>query len=316
MAAPTNPFRYGALALDEAFTDRAPEIAELKADIVNGQDVLVFAPRRYGKSSLMWRVAQELMAEDVLIAQIDLMTAPTGAQLAAKLARTIHDDIASRLFRARERLRAFQGLRLRPTVTVDPDDASIGFSFDAAAAPEDLHATLERLLELPGQLAAERKRPVALVLDEFQEIVDIDPHLPTLMRAVFQAQPEVAHVYLGSKRHMMERLFNDENEPFWRSAKRIELGFIPPALFEQFIIDGFRKHERDIEPQVVESILAMTGGHPYGTQEISYYLWEETAAGETADGGKLDTALGKLLRSEHSHFSDLWDRASAHQRAL
>ncbi len=32
------------------------------------------------------------------------------------------------------------------------------------------------------------------------------------MRAVFQSQPDVAHVYLGSKRSMMARLFNDAME--------------------------------------------------------------------------------------------------------
>ncbi len=48
-----------------------------------------------------------------------------------------------------------------------------------------------------------------MVFDEFQEIVDIDPNLPRFMRAVFQRQPDVAHVYLGSKRHVMERIFND-----------------------------------------------------------------------------------------------------------
>ena len=60
--ADVNPFRFGALALDEAFTDREAEIAELRADVRNGQDVVVFAPRRYGKSSLVWRAAQELGA--------------------------------------------------------------------------------------------------------------------------------------------------------------------------------------------------------------------------------------------------------------
>ncbi len=64
------------------------------------------------------------------------------------------------------------------------------------------------------------------MLDEFQEVVDIDARLPRLMRAVFQQQPEVAHVYLGSKRHMLRRMFSDENEPFWRSAKQMELGVI------------------------------------------------------------------------------------------
>ena len=56
---PTNPFRYGAIALDEAFTNREAELRELTSDILNGQDVVVFAPRRYGKSSLVWRVSQE-----------------------------------------------------------------------------------------------------------------------------------------------------------------------------------------------------------------------------------------------------------------
>ncbi len=194
---------------------------KLKADALNGQDVVIFAPRRYGKSSLIWRVSQELIADGALVAHVNLMTTPTITQLAEKLARTIHDDIASPMFRAKERLRIFQGLRIRPTVTVDPEDGSLSFSFDAGKRKEDINATLERLLELPGQLAGERRRPVVLILDEFQEVVDIDPSLPRLMRSVFQQQPEVAHFYLGSKRHMMERIFSDENEPFWRSAKEI-----------------------------------------------------------------------------------------------
>ena len=74
-----NPFRFGALALDDAFTDRKEEIAELKADVRNGQDVVIFAPRRYGKTSLVWRASQELVREKVLVASVDLMTTPTPA---------------------------------------------------------------------------------------------------------------------------------------------------------------------------------------------------------------------------------------------
>ena len=59
-------------------------------------------------------------------------------------------------------------------------------------AREDLDATIERLLELPARLAGERDRRVVLILDEFQEIADIDPGLPKLMRAVFQQQADVS----------------------------------------------------------------------------------------------------------------------------
>jgi hypothetical protein len=312
----TNPFRYGALALDEAFTDREAEIAELEADVSNGQDVVIFAPRRYGKSSLVWRASQELARKRVLVAQVDLMTAPNPAIFAAKLARTIHDDVASPLLRAKERLRIFGDLQVSPTITIDPQTGAPSFSFDVGQRREDIDATIERLLELPAQLAAGRKRQVLLVLDEFQEVVEIDPRLPKLMRAVFQRQPEVAHVYLGSKRHMMQRIFNDENEPFWRSAKQVELGVIEREPFAAYIRQQFERTDRYIAPEAIDAILDTTGGHPYATQELCYFAWQETALDEHAEPEHVATALTKVLRSEHAHFSLLWERASSVQRLL
>jgi hypothetical protein len=311
-----NPFRFGPLALDEAFTDRQDEIDSLVADARNGQDVVVFAPRRYGKSSLVWRVAQELIKDDVLVAQVDLMRTPTKDQLAAKLARTIHEDLASRLWNAKERLKVFAGLRIRPTITVNPNDGAVSFTFDARAAPEDIDATLEELLAMLGRIAADRGRRVVLVLDEFQEVVDIDPELIKLMRSVFQEQPDVAHVYLGSKRHMMRRIFNDENEPFWRSAKQMELDVIPPDLFAPYAHKRFEDTGKELSTDTRDRALDMTGGHPYATQELLYFLWEETAPSDAADAAALERALDGTLRSEHSHFSLVWDRSSAAQKRV
>jgi hypothetical protein len=312
-----NPFRFGALALDEAFTDREREVAELVADVRNGQDVVVLAPRRYGKTSLLWRVAQRLVEAKVLVAQVDLMTTPTPAKLADKLARAIHDDIASPLLRVRERARVFSDLRVSPSVTMNPDTGELGFAFDlTSASPEDVGDTLERLLELPARLAAERGRKVALVFDEFQEVLDIDPRLPRLMRAAFQAQPDVAHVYLGSRRHMMRRLFSDEQEPFWRSAKQVELGVIAPEHWAVFLRERFGASHRRLDDDALDRALEITGGHPYATQELAYFLWQETPRRRVADLPRLEEALAKVLRSEHAHFSLLWDRAPSAQRQL
>jgi hypothetical protein len=315
-SSPRNPFRFGPLALDEAFTDRNREIRELSSDIRNGQDVVVFAPRRYGKSSLLWRVAQRLVKQGVLVAQVDLMRTPTKERLAEKLAESIHEEVATRLFRAKERLRVFAGLQLTPVVTVDPEDASLSFSFDARAPRQDIDRTLEQLLALPGRLAAERGKRVALVLDEFQEIDDVDPGLIKLMRSVFQEQPDVAHVYLGSKRHMMARIFNDDNEPFWRSAKQMELGVIPADHFRQYAIARFGETGKALAEPACDGALAATGGHPYATQELLYFLWEETDVGGSADEVTLGRALEAVLRSEHSHFSLLWDGATSAQRRV
>lgn len=312
-----NPFLYGALALDEAFTDREEELAALEADVLNGQDVVIVGPRRYGKSSLVWRASERLKAKGVLVAYCDLMTTPTKERLAEKLAAAIHDQIASRLYKAREKaLGVFRGLRIEPRVTLDPNSGALGFGFDADYAPADVDATIERLLELPGEIGSERKRRVALVLDEFQEITEIDPDYPKLMRAVFQTQPAVAHVYLGSKRELMRRIFNDENEPFWRSAKQMELGLIPVERFGVYLDRRFRETGKKIDPEALSELLARTGGHPYATQQLAYFAWEEVGPRGTARVAHVVQGLEQLLASEHNHFSLVWEDSSRNERVL
>ena len=313
----TNPFTFGALALKEAFTDREAELKELGSDLRNGQDVLLFAPRRYGKSSLVLRAAQAAVRKGVLVAYCDVMRTPTKERFAAALAKTVHDDLAGTVGGAVERAAAlFRGLRVRPTIEVSPDDANLRFTFEPGARAGDIDDTIERLLELPAAVAAERKRRVALVFDEFQSIVTLDPSFPNLMRSVFQAQPEVSHVFLGSKRHVLERIFSDRNEPFWRSAKRIEIGPIAPAKFRRFLASRFEDTGKGIRDEALDRLLGATGGHPYATQELAYFVWERVPRGHHGNVGDVDAALAQVLRSEHNHFARLWEDATHNERLL
>ena len=303
----TNPFYFGDLALDEAFTDRREELKSLEADMRNGRNVALIAPRRYGKSSLVRRASQHLVRRGVLVAEVDLMKTPTKERFASHLARAIHDGLASRMFKARDAaLRVFDSLRVKPVVTLDPADGALGFTFSTSHGQADIDDTIERLLALPAELAAEQGKQVVLVFDEFQEVTGIDAGLPALMRAVFQEQPDVSHVYAGSKRDMMSRLFNHENEPFYRSAKVMEIGPIAPALFAPFIGARFDSTDRGVLDAAVERLLGITHGHPYATQELAYALWEEVPSGFTASASDLDKALDVVLRSENARFTLLW----------
>src|SRR5262245_41611429 len=267
----TNPFTFGALALDRSFTDRDGEIRELVRDMQNGQDVLVYAPRRYGKSSLVLRAAQRAIRKGILVGYCDLMRTPTKERFASALAKTIYSDLETAAGQAVERAtRLFRGLRITPIMEVDPIDGNLRFIFQGGRQRAAVDDTIEGLLALPGKIAAERGRRAVLVFDEFQEIVTLDRHYPNLMRAVFQEQPEVSHVYLGSKRHVLQRIFEDENEPFWRSAKRLEIGGIAPLEFGRFLRQRFEETEKEIDDEALERVLDATGGHPYGTQELAY----------------------------------------------
>jgi len=157
---------------------------------------------------------------------------------------------------------------------------------------------------------------VVLIFDEFQEIVDIDPKLPALMRAVFQEQPDVSHVYAGSKRHMMRRLFTDENEPFYRSAKIVELDRIAEDHFARFVAAQFARTDRGLSDGVAARLVHITRGHPYATQELAYALWEEVPEGFTATDSDLDHALEAAIRSESARFGLVWESASRTQRLV
>jgi uncharacterized protein len=312
-----NPFSFGGLARDDDFADREKEVEELTADGINGQDVVVFAPRRIGKSSLVGAAMTELVAADVLVADVDLWKIPNKEKLAEALAAAIYGDIATTLDRAIERaLAPFRGLRITPTISIDPETGAVNFRFSAESSQADIDATLERLLELPAELAAERGRSAVLVIDEFQDIARIDKGLTRVMRSVFQRQREVGHIYLGSKRHLMEQIFNDPNEPFWRSAKQMELGPIPSDPFAEFIAKRFGDTGKKIDAQIVRRVLETTGGHPYATQRFCYEIWQRTDPGETATDVELGLAFEAVLIGEDGYLTLTWEDSSKAQQLL
>jgi AAA+ ATPase superfamily predicted ATPase len=312
-----NPFVFGGLALDDAFTDREDELRELARDMLNGQDVVVYAPRRYGKSSLVLKAAQEAIKADVLVGYCDLMKTPTKERFASALAKTILSEIDSPVGQAIERASTlFRSLTIKPSIEVDPDMGTLRFVFQPARRRGDIDATIERLLELPAEIAAERKKRVSIVFDEFQEIVALDRSFPNLMRAVFQAQPEVGHVYLGSRRHVLDRIFSDRNEPFWRSAKRLELGPIPTRKFASYLKRRFARTEKVLTEDALRRLLEATHGHPYATQELAYFVWELVPHGHHAFESDVEEAVGKVLQSEHNHLAKLWDDAPQQQRLV
>lgn len=58
-----NPFKYGQIVEGEYFYDRKDELARIKSTLANGNNIALYAPRRYGKSSLVNKVLKELHNE-------------------------------------------------------------------------------------------------------------------------------------------------------------------------------------------------------------------------------------------------------------
>lgn len=313
-----NPFRYGDVATGEYFTDRVRELNEVQQDIRNGQNIVIISPRRYGKTSLIVEAIHHLRREHVLVAYLDLFRAPTKDRFADLLAAAIYSGLINPLERAwHNAVEIFQKLPIQPKVTIG-SDGSPSFEFSAGPRSRDIDRTIEELLSLPGRIAVERQRRVALVLDEFQQMLEIDEHLPGMMRAVFQVQSEVSHVFLGSKRHLMQEVFTERHQPLYKMAKPVLLHPIGAADFAAFIHARCAETGQGITDAAVARILAITEGHPHDTQELCYFAWA-LAQGErlaVLTAPDIDRALAQLLDAESAHYVTLWEGLSTHQRLV
>jgi uncharacterized protein len=312
-----NPFRFGDVATGEHFTDRKAEITELVRDLRSGQSVLVMSPRRYGKTSLITAVLERVRKQHILVAYVDLLRTTTKERFANQLAAALYAGLTPAVERAVHRAgELFQSLPLRPKITLN-QDGTPSFEFTAAPGTTDIDHTIDGLLELPQQVASRRKRQAVLVLDEFQAIVALDRELPARMRAVFQFQTDVAHVFLGSRQHLLRQVFTDTNSPLYNSAKIFPLGPIAREAFSRFIAERFASTSMGITEQAISHMLEITGGHPHDTQKLGYFTW---AAGEgepdPVSVNTVERALAMAIATDTARYTELWDGLTTNQRRL
>ena len=312
-----NPFRFGDVATGEHFTDREAETAELSNDLRSGQSVLVISPRRFGKTSLITAVMEKIRKQHVLVAYVDLLRTTTKERFASQLAAALYAGLTPAVERVVHRAgELFQNLPLRPKITLN-QDSSPSFEFTAAPGTTDIDQTIDRLLELPQEVAKRRKRQAVLVLDEFQEVVTLDPELPARMRATFQFQSDVAHVYLGSRQHLLRNVFTDANSPLYNSAKVFPLGPIERDAFGRFIAERFASTGVPISADAIAHLLAITNGHPHDTQKLGYFAWAAAESENTlATVDTVDGAFATAIATDTARYTELWDGLTTNQRKL
>jgi uncharacterized protein len=312
-----NPFRFGDVATGEHFTDREAETAQLSSDLRSGQSVLVISPRRYGKTSLITAVMEKIRKQHVLVAYVDLLRTTTKERFASQLAAALYAGLTPAVERVVHRAgELFQNLPLRPKITLN-QDSTPSFEFTAAPGTPDIDQTIDRLLELPQEVAKRRKRQAVLVLDEFQEIVSLDPDLPARMRATFQFQSDVAHVYLGSRQHLLRNVFTDANSPLYNSAKVLPLGPIERDAFGRFIAERFTSTGVPITTDAIIHLLGITNGHPHDTQKLGYFTWAAAESENTP--ATVDTVYGAFataIATDTARYTELWDGLTTNQRKL
>lgn len=309
-----NPFIFGGTVSGESFCDREEESAELIRAIQNGQNVVLYSPRRFGKTSLIRRVLDQAAAQGILTLYVDLYPAISKQKFleiyAGALARTLSGSVES-ISRA---LRALLP-KLIPKVVIQAEGApTFEFDYDRSA-PITPH--LDDLLEAVHIRAQKEKVRAAVVFDEFQEIAAYeDDEIERQLRSHFQNHAEVSYLFLGSKRHLMRDLFDNPNRPLYRSAQHLPLGPLPTEALQDFISTRFTQGGFAIAPQAVDGLVHLCQGHPYYSQLLCHILWERCLDAHTIAPAQVEEALTDAIRREEGAFIAIWDTLSRKQRQV
>jgi len=309
-----NPFVYGKVARGESFADRETEIEELMADIQSGQNVIIFSPRRYGKTSLILEVLDRVKKEGILVVYLDLfkVTSEEGfiAAYGKEVAKLQSGGIRTVLQKLRELLP-----RLLPKVVLKSENAGVEVEFD----PRNERAPLlDDLFEAVATIVTKSSGRAAVVFDEFQEIAGWDPagKVERQMRAHFQLHSNISYIFMGSKRHLMQEIFQNKNRPFYRFGKYFPLQKIPRDAFSAFIQDRFGESGVQVAPSAIEAILNTTEDHPYYTQLLCHILWNGGREERIVAEGDVQQAVRQIFLREAHAFHDLWDMLPLKARQL
>ena len=213
MVVTRNPFHYGTPAEGEHFAGREAELAALLSRLRTGVNVVVISPRRYGKTSLLLRAEREIERNGATVIHANVLRSRDLGAFASQLATQAFRAPGGRWHRARQAVPEFlRRLRARPVVTFEGEHPKFGF--DTGLSAPDADNVIADIYGVLSDLAD--RRPAALVLDEFQAIVELGAHLPGLLKALADAHPQVSLVLAGSRRHLMEQLVSSSE----RSAIR------------------------------------------------------------------------------------------------
>ena len=286
-----NPFVYGRLiSREEDLANREEEKRVLMADVLSEQPVMMHAPRRYGKTSLVRAVARKLLEENEMpFVYADLWGVRSITDLVEVLGEAYSK--ASGLLRARRSLaELLRSIGFEVSVS-----GILSVRYEPRGREDSGRGALRELLRVPQRMAERSPSgKLLLVLDEFGELNDVPEEPDALMRSAFQDSPDVSFIFLGSKRSLMDALFSDRRRPFYYFGRRTTLGRLAYDELGEFVEEKFEGASGQITSGAVDLLLDLTGGHPHRAQQIAFHAFHIAAGGATGDGGGVaeqDTVL-------------------------
>ena len=302
-------FVYGMSVGGNNFTDRIEETKRIKLDFENGVNVILISPRRMGKTSLIKKVISEIDNPMLKIVYMDIYDCRSEYDFYNRFAETIMKSTSNHLEQIMENIKRFF-VRISPKISFSPEPNS-EFSVSLGITPKDYSP--EEILNLPERIAKEQGVRLVVCIDEFQQIGEFTDSLTVQkrLRGVWQHHQNVSYCFFGSKKHLMENIFQNRRMPFYQFGEMLHLKCIPTIYWVPFICSRFEKYGKKIAEEYAGRICQVVKNYSSYVQQLAWNVMAET--GKEVNEESFEEGLKALLEQNSSLFIQQTDGLTTYQ---
>ena len=270
------PFIYGKLAVLQNFTDREKEQNRLSENFTSLINTILISPRRWGKSSLVKKAADEVKSKNLKIhfCFLDGFNIRSEEDFYKSLAIEVLKASASKIDAIMKNAKIFLG-KFLPVLSFSPDNLN---SISLQLNWKEVRKNPDDILNMAEKIAIDKGCKFIICIDEFQNISTFENPLAfqKKLRSNWQKHQNTAYCLYGSKRHMLMDIFTDPSMPFYKFGDLFFLEKIKKENWIPFIIGRFSDTNKQISESQAALIADLAECHPYYVQQLAQQCWLRT----------------------------------------
>ena len=304
-------FVFGVSVSDYNFIGRKSEIRQLKMNFEEGINTILISPRRWGKTSLVKKVCEEVDREKVIPVYVDIFKCKTEYEFYNALAEAVLKQTASKEELWMDNARDFIA-RLSPKVSFSLEPTS-EFALSLGITPKT--HTPEEVLDLAENIARKKQKRIVICIDEFQQIGEMADtvSIQKRLRSVWQHQRFTSYCLFGSKKHTMMNVFQKRNMPLYQFGDFKFLEKIPTETWVEYIVQHFKDRQRTISPELAIEICKVVDNYSSYVQQLSWLIFSLIDEGQVVTEEHLRQGVKDLLNSQEQLFMQQIEPLTAYQ---
>lgn len=268
------PFTFGVATSGDNFTDREKETKHLLLNFRHGVNTVLISPRRWGKTSLVQKVCLLAQSDKLKVVYLDIFSCRSDTDFYDAFAAAVLKQTSSKLDEWLENAKLFLS-RISPKISMGTDpmtDFSISFEMNPKRNDVD------EILQLPEKIAQKKDCNIVVCIDEFQQIAEFKDSktFQKRLRTVWQLQKSVSYCLFGSKKHLMNELFEKKSLPFYKFGDVIYLPKIGTSDWVNYICGRFEATGKQISIELAEKICQIVENHSSYVQQLAWLVWIHT----------------------------------------